>query len=211
MRISATAAPAVSVKTEGEASDALRARLVGGLLSAIAETGYAAVTIADVVRHARVSKRTFYEHFKDKDACFVEAYEAVSARTLRGIKSAVDATRPLDEQVSSALGAYAAALEINPRLTRTFMLEIHAAGPLALKARGEVHQRFAQMFCDLVAAGRARQPKLKPLSKVMATALVGGINEMMLVAIEEDRPAKVREAIEAAADLVRAVLVAPGK
>ena len=55
-----------------------RARLTGGLAAAIAEKGYAAVTIADVVRHARVSKRTFYEHFADKEACFLALYAETS-------------------------------------------------------------------------------------------------------------------------------------
>ena len=50
------------------------ARLTAGLAASIAEKGYAATTIADVVRHARVSKRTFYEHFADKEACFLALY-----------------------------------------------------------------------------------------------------------------------------------------
>ena len=53
-------------------------RILGGMVAAVAERGYAATTITDVVRHARVSRRTFYEHFADKEACFLAAYDAVS-------------------------------------------------------------------------------------------------------------------------------------
>ena len=59
-----------------------RARLTAGLATAIAEKGYAAVTIADVVRVARVSKRTFYEHFPDKEACFLALYAETSDELL---------------------------------------------------------------------------------------------------------------------------------
>ena len=60
-----------------------RARLTGGLAAAIEEKGYAAVTIADVVARARVSKRTFYEHFADKEACFLALYSETSDELLK--------------------------------------------------------------------------------------------------------------------------------
>jgi AcrR family transcriptional regulator len=58
--------------------DTPRLRLVSALATAATEKGYAATTIADIVRHARVSKRTFYEHFTDKEACLLAGYQHVS-------------------------------------------------------------------------------------------------------------------------------------
>lgn len=189
-----------------QAGGATRDRLMEGLSAAIAEKGYAATTIADIVRHARVSKRTFYESFADKEACFLGSYQAASERTLLAIASAVDPARAPEEQIQAAARAYFRLLEENPALTRTFMLEIHAAGPRALELRREIHQRFADLLRGLVQAGKKRSPGLRPLSPAMATALVGAINELVLVSLERGRAGSLRELASTAAELVRAVL-----
>jgi len=186
-----------------------RLRLLEGLSAAIAEKGYAATTISDIVRHARVSKRTFYEHFEDKEACFLAAYEAASEETLRAIASAASPTLAWQERFQAATLAYLHALEARPEVTRTYLLEILAAGPRALKLRSEVHQRFANQLRELVQAARGEHPELRALSPAMATALVGGINELVLVAVEKGRAGQLRELADTAAELVRAVLVAP--
>src|SRR5687768_18574853 len=59
-----------------------RTRLLEAVGRAVAERGYAAATIDDVVRRAGVSKKTFYEHFADKQDCFLAAYEAASEELL---------------------------------------------------------------------------------------------------------------------------------
>lgn len=51
-----------------------RARLLAGAAKAVEERGFAKVTIGDIVRHAAVSRRTFYEHFADKEECFKAAF-----------------------------------------------------------------------------------------------------------------------------------------
>ena len=80
-----------------------RARLTEGLAAAIAEKGYAAVTIADVVRVARVSKRTFYEHFADKEACFLALYAETTEELLELIGIAVAGARgPWQERIGAA-------------------------------------------------------------------------------------------------------------
>ncbi len=178
---------------------------------AITEKGYTATTIADVVRHARVSKRTFYEHFEDKEACFLAAYEAASEETLRAIASAADPGLPWKERLHAATLAYLHSLEARPELTRTYLLEIHAAGPRALKLRREVHLRYADQLRELVRAARGEHPELHPLSAPMATALVGGINELVLVAVEKGHTGQLRELADTAVELVRAVLAAPEK
>src|SRR3954468_5725512 len=51
-----------------------RARLLDAMIDVVAEKGYAAATVADAVRAARVSRGTFYALFASKEACFIEAY-----------------------------------------------------------------------------------------------------------------------------------------
>jgi AcrR family transcriptional regulator len=183
-----------------------RARLIRAMTDAIVEHGYAATTIADVVRHAGTSKRTFYEHFPDKETCFLAAYEEASAQVLAVIAAAVDPDATFEEQVRAAVRAYLAALEDRPALTRTFLLEIHAAGEAAMRARRDVLSAFAEQLRALVDAGRARDPRLRSLSPQMATAVVGGINELVLVALEKGGGARLGALAGTATELLVSVL-----
>src|SRR5205807_2257052 len=56
------------------ATSIARARIFEGMAQVVGERGYADTTIADVVKAASISRRTFYEQFKDKEDCFVETY-----------------------------------------------------------------------------------------------------------------------------------------
>lgn len=196
-------------RKQDEPSGDYKSRLFEGFERAVAERGYAATTIADIVGHARVSKRTFYEYFADKDQCFLAAYEAASERALVAIAQAVDDGASWEEQIAAATRAYLAALESSAAITRTFMLEIQAAGPRALKMRREVMHRFAALVRSLVESGRKKNPRLHALTPAMSIAVVGGINELVLMAVEEGRATRLRELEATAAELVRAVLTVP--
>jgi AcrR family transcriptional regulator len=183
-----------------------RGRLLGGLALAIVEKGYAAATIADVVRHARVSKRTFYEHFADKEACFLALYAAVSEHLLGVIESAVRADGPWRARVEAAARAYLSELAAQPALTRTFLVEIQAAGPRALAARRAVLERFAEQLRVLTAEAAADDgADIAPLSPALATAVAGGINELMLQAVEDGRVQELADLTGVATELIVAV------
>jgi len=189
-----------------QADQVQRRELMEGLCRAVEERGLAATTIADIVRHARVSKRTFYEHFADKDECFFAAYRAVSADVMRQVAGAVDFDASWEAQIEAAVRAYVGALDSRPKLTRAFFLEIHAAGPGAIELRREVLSEFAELTRSFAGEARRRQPALQPLTPAMATAMVGGINELMLLKVE--RQMKLDELGDTAVALCKA-LVAP--
>jgi AcrR family transcriptional regulator len=203
-----TEQPEVAADERGSSSssgDRHREQLVGGLLAALATKSYASTTIADIVRHASVSKRTFYEHFADKDACFVAAYELASRRTIEAIAESVDANAAWETQVRTAVNAYVAMLEASPALARTFMLEVHAAGPAAVELQRAVHARYAKLLQRLVTRGRKTNAELGPLGTRMATAVVGAINELTLDALGSGERT-LRKVTPTIVRLVRAVL-----
>jgi AcrR family transcriptional regulator len=183
-----------------------RLRLVGAMAALLADKGYATVTIADIARQAHVSKRTFYEHFVDKDACFIACYEALSEITLQAIVDAMAQKLPWKKRMSAATLAYLSTLESQPALTRTLMMDIYAAGPEALRVRRAVQRRFADNLRRLVDLGRKEHPKLPRLSAAMATAIIGGINELVLVAVEEGRAHRLTELSGTADALLQAVI-----
>jgi AcrR family transcriptional regulator len=190
----------------GDAAETHRLRLVGAMAAVLAEKAYASVTIADIARQARVSKRTFYEHFADKDACFVACYETLSEFTLQAVVEAMAKKLPWAKRMSAATRAYLATLESQPALTRTLMMDIYAAGPQALRVRRAVQKRFADNLRHLVDQGRKENPKMPRLSSAMATAIIGGINELVLVAVEEGRADRLTELSGTADALLGAVL-----
>lgn len=193
---------------EAGAAGGHRARLMDGMAAAVAERGYADTTISDVVRHARVSKRTFYEQFASKEECLLALYAAASGRVMDAIAEAVRGGAELDTQVALATEAYLGRMQSQPVLTRTLILEILAAGPAGLRVRRDVNRRYAELFVAVVEADRRAHPERRSLSPELAAAAVGGINELVLQAVLEDRTDRLAELAGPAGDLLRAVIAA---
>jgi AcrR family transcriptional regulator len=192
-----------------------RLRLVGALATAAAEKGYAATTIADIVRHARVSKRTFYEHFADKEACLLAGYQHVSDLLMDVLRNTdIPFDRPWTERVRAITAAYLGALEQLTAVNRALLLEVQAAGAEAYRLRARTQRRFADLLCDLVEEGRRNgKGAIKPLTPTLALAIVGGINELTLHAVEPDGRVSAEhpfaDLLDPVTELVIAVLARP--
>jgi AcrR family transcriptional regulator len=188
-------------------SASYRSRLLEGMLAALAEKGYLELSVMDIVRHAKVSKRTFYEHFADKEGCFLEAYAAVSDELLGRVANAASEADTPEDKLAGAVAAYFSALQEQRRFLRAFLSEIHAAGPRALALRRKILQRFAELLRSMVEGVRASQPQIPALSLEMATAIVGGIHELILFTLEQGRIDHLSEVGATAYQLIRAVLL----
>jgi len=132
-----------------------RGRILRAIAEAVSEYGYAMTPVAEVLFRAGVSRETFYEHFSNKQECFLAAYDA-SARTLLG--AAMDAARSgseadtVAEKLERLLARYLEVLAHEPAMAHTFLVEVYAAGPAALARRVEVQTRFTDMFATIVGA-----------------------------------------------------------
>jgi AcrR family transcriptional regulator len=197
----------MAIATTRPAAAGHRARLTEGLVAAIAEKSYAAVTIADVARTARVSKRTFYEHFADKEACFLALYAEASDELLELVATATTtAAGPWEARIGAAARAYFERVAGEPELIRAALLEIHAAGPRARVLRREVQRRHAEQLLEFSRAAEAEEDGVRALTPALVTAVVGGLDELMLEAVEAGRADRLGELADAAAELIRAVL-----
>jgi AcrR family transcriptional regulator len=184
-----------------------RARLIVGFARAASAKGYGSTTIGDVVAQANVSKRTFYEQFGDLQDCFLSAYDAFAEQVMAVVAAAVEgAEGTWRERIAAGLDAYLNALAEEPEVTRVFLLDVLGAGSDALARRRAVHERFAELIEDLVGRHADRLPAGYRLERVMAHALVGAINELVLIAIEQDRATELPELQAAAGRLVGAAL-----
>ncbi len=147
-------------------AEAQRARLLDAVVHVVAERGYGAATVADVVRRAGVSRSTFYELFASKEACFLDGYRAGVERLAERVRDAVRAVR--DEggpaggdwraELRAGIGAYLRTLQDDPALARTYCLEVHAAGPAALDARTEALRGFAGRYARTARRAGLRAP-----------------------------------------------------
>src|SRR5688500_20129903 len=132
---------AVVLRTDEIARDQ-RARMLRAMGDAVAEKGYAATTVADVVRAAGVSRTTFYEQFRSKEDCFVEAYRDHVDTLIAAVRAAVrERDGDWRDQPRAGMRAYLSALAADRRRARTYLLEIHAAGEAALDAHAEALRR----------------------------------------------------------------------
>jgi len=140
-----TAAPAAPA-----AGTEHRARLLEGMARAVAAKGYADTTIADIVREASVSRRTFYENFADKAECLTALYEAASGNAIAVLRAAIDPRSDWEAQVEQAMAAYFGVLARNPVLLRTLFIDILGLGPTGLAARRRANQQLADLMLDVV-------------------------------------------------------------
>lgn len=170
--------------------DEVRARVMGGMVAAVEEKGYAATTVADIARAARISRRTLYEHFADKQACFLAAYSMMADELITAVVTASRAKPSGVERMRAASVAYLEFLAATPEVSRSFLMEINAVGQIGLELRSQVHQRFAAMMADLVAESLGETGTVLPDGRTarsfdanMALALVGAINELVIQAI----------------------------
>ena len=181
-------------------------RLLEGMARAVAAKGYADTTIADIVREAAVSRRTFYEHFTTKAECLVSLYEAASKLALRAVAEAFDPAQPWHQQVEQAMTAYLDYLAQDPVLLRTLFVEILGLGMPGLAARRRVNAEIASFIQVAInSSSNGAQGPAAHLTSEMALTVVGGINELVLQAIEQDRVDDLRQLVSPATRLVRAV------
>ena len=171
---------------------------------AVAAKGYADTTIADIVREASVSRRTFYEHFSTKSECLIALYEAASHNALKVLRDSIDPEHEWQAQVGHALTAYLGCMAQSPVLMRTLFIEILGLGTEGLQARRRVNREIADFMLTVVNGVGSRQEGA-PLTADMAMAIVGGINELILQYIEQDRVAQLTELVEPGSRLVRDV------
>lgn len=183
-----------------------RARLLDGMARSVAEKGYAETTIADIVRQAGVSRRTFYEHFGDKAECLMALYVAATDEATAALRAAINPSSNWQTQVEQAMAAYLAALARNPVLLRTLFIDILGLGASGLAVRSRVHQQLAALMLEVVNQRPGARLRKSPLQPTMALAVVGGIHELVLQAIEQERVQELHTLVAPASALLRAAI-----
>lgn len=154
-----------------------RGRMLDAICQAVAEKGYARTAVADVIERAGVSRETFYEHFADKEECFLAAYE-LAAETLR---EAVARSQPAEsddplERYDHAMAAYLETMSRERAYARVFLIDVYGAGPAALSRRFRVFQAFVDLIAEMFDARSAAD-------RALCEALVGAVSSLVTIRV----------------------------
>jgi AcrR family transcriptional regulator len=191
----------------GTVTERQRARMLDAITTVVADKGYVAATVADIVRSARVSRRTFYEQFASKEECFLESYRCGIEVLVERIQNAArtasgDGWRA---ELHAGIRAYLEVLVSEPRFARTHMLELHAAGARAQTARDDALRGFASMYGRTFEAAAREREGLSLPSDQLLFILASGVDQLVCARVREaplDRLLELEDAIVQAAEVL---------
>jgi AcrR family transcriptional regulator len=184
--------------------DAFRHRLLDGLAVSIGERGYRDTTVADIVRHAKTSKRTFYEQFASKSECLIELLRRNNALLIESIRATVDPEAAWQDQIRQAAGAYVDHIASRPAITLSWIREAPALGAVAAPLHRLAMEQLTDMLVDLTDSPGFRRAHIPPISRPLALILLGGLRELTALFVEDGRD--VRGIVEPAIAASMAIL-----
>ncbi|MDY6999701.1 MAG: helix-turn-helix domain-containing protein [Actinomycetota bacterium] len=162
-----------------------RQRLLDALEASIEADGYAKTTVADVVRRARTSRRTFYEHFDGKEACFIALLSDANAEQVRLISQAVDPSAPWQKQVRQAVEAWISSAEARSALMLSWIRDVPALGAAARGLQRDAMANFIDMVGAIAATDEFLAAGIGPVPRRRAIMLLGGLRELTAITVEE--------------------------
>jgi len=175
-----------------------RERLIAGLAEAVAEKGYAAVTLTDIVKHAKVSRRVFYANFESKEQCFLAAFEVVVGHLHELVAEAVEGVEGWPQQALAATRAALAFLAAEPDLARLCLVESRGAGPV-------VTARFNEAVGEIIPLlrqGRAERPEAKRLPDSTEDSTIGSLVSLVHRKVAAGEAAQLEDLLPDCAELV---------
>jgi AcrR family transcriptional regulator len=172
-----------------------RTRLLAAIVDLVAERGYPETTITAITRGAGVSPNVFYEHFADREECFLAAYDAFSAALFARLEALTPSATDWHQFVGGMLEAYFGLLEDEPQVARAFLIEIDRAGPRARARRRAVFLAAADLLYRQHGALRRQDPSLGPLPERAFLGFVHATRDLACDVIEHGDPGAIRALI----------------
>lgn len=184
-----------------------RGRMLDAISQVTGERGYAGTTVAQVISRAGVSRETFYEHFADRQACYLEAFDA-NVEQLLGVMSgvALDASEGPLVRLDRALAAYFAALQARPAHARAFLVEVYGVGAEGIARREALQARFVDGVAALVGLGDTEPGSPNRFACEVVVAAVGSL---VTARIGSGRAGDLDDLREPLLDLVRRANLVP--
>jgi AcrR family transcriptional regulator/DNA-binding MarR family transcriptional regulator len=171
--------PSRAVKRQGtnggHVQELQRNRLIAGLIAEVEESGESQPTVRQIIARARVSRKTFYELFRDREECFLAAFEDTFARAAAAAGAAYQREAEWRAGVRAALGCLLELIDAQPGLARLCVVHSLGAGQRVQLRRAELMAELAETI-DL---GRGAAAGARDVPRMTADAIVGGIHSVI--------------------------------
>jgi AcrR family transcriptional regulator len=149
--------------------------MLDAVVDVVSFQGYAAMSVEEIVSAAGVSRRTFYDHFSDKEDAFLQAFDQVTGELLRRVNAAYETSATFGEAVVACLRELLEFVAAEPRFADMCIVEVLAAGPAAVERRNAVLNELTEL---LERAARTVPAGLHP-RPLRAKTAIGGIHEVV--------------------------------
>lgn len=178
-----------------------RQRILAAVADVCSSAGYVAMSVEDIVVTSGVSRRTFYDNFRGKEDVYLAAYDEVSKQLLTRVYAAFEAADGLVARVRDSLNAFLTFVAEEPAFADMCIVEVMAAGTVAIERRNRTMEAFSQMI-EKAAAEELPKSKLPPA--LTAETLVGGIYEVVYSRVLQGRGSELPDLLP---DLLFSVLL----
>jgi AcrR family transcriptional regulator len=153
-----------------------RERLIAAMLRAASELGYRGTSVQNVIERAGVSRPTFYEHFPNKEACFIAALDATAARLRESVGRAVRGGDNLRDRLRLGLETLLDFAATEAEGARALIVEARAASNDAAMRRDHLLDHFAECVQSQV---RELLPDAPTYSPATVAGVVGGVEALL--------------------------------
>ena len=157
-----------------EADRNQRERLFAAMVATVAEKGYEATTVADLVKLSGVSRSAFYRHYEDKQACFLAAVEAMVEPTLKRLGTDQSAP-PGMERARQAFFSLIEVIVDQPAAAKLCVVELYAAGSEGAALVDRLMDSVAALATQLL----EQVPEREGMPPELVRAIVGGIQKVI--------------------------------
>lgn len=166
----------------GQVTEIQRSRMLAAAVDAVEDVGYARMTVAQVIGRARVSRKTFYDVFADREDCFLAAFEQALEQAASVAREAYQQETAWREGVRAALARLLILMDEEPGLAKLCVVEALAAGERVLERRAEVLDRLAAVIDE----GRTLTSTTREPPEVTAEGVVGGVFAVLHTRLLDD-------------------------
>jgi AcrR family transcriptional regulator len=164
--------------------DAARRRALAAMAEAVGQRGYVETTVRDVLEHARMSRRTFYELFDNREQCFLAAYDQARSDLMLQLEHPHTPDEPWPDHVTTVVCDLLDFLAAAPNTARLLVVEPVSVGPPGL----ERHERTMRDLADRLARSQAAALGLRTDQlRLRCEASVGALHRVVHARIVEGR------------------------
>jgi AcrR family transcriptional regulator len=163
-----------------------RERLMEAMVQAVNERGVVATTISDLVARAGISRRTFYEHFENKEDCLLATYDTVVEELVVRLRAIYESTEGWFEQLEAILRALFEAIAERPDAARLICVEMGGSGAVGVQRWADGAARFE----NFISQGFERAPGPGGIPNPVARAIVGALRKIIYSRVREERSSK---------------------